>query len=237
MSKDTPVLRWECKAGFELLPDHIRAAECRDWLEECIAPLVAAIPPHARSFVGVDFARSSDLSVDVPLIEYKDLIRHCPFTIELRNVPYRQQEQIAFYLIDHLPRFLGGALDAGGNGGFLSEVCLQRYGASRIQPVMLSENWYREQMPPLKAALEDGTLIDLPSDKDVLGDLRAVQVIKGVPRIPLTRTIGSDKGKRHGDTAVALALAYYASREINKGPVSVKSRHHRAGREIVRGYA
>lgn len=32
---------------------------------------------------------------------------------------------------------------------------MQRYGASRIQQVMLSEGWYREHMPPVKAALED----------------------------------------------------------------------------------
>ena len=61
----------------------------------------------------------------------------------------------------------------------------------------------------------------------VLGDLRLVEVIKGVPRIPESRTTGTDKGKRHGDMAVALALAHYASRELNKGPVTAKSRRRR----------
>ena len=79
----------------------------------------------------------------------------------------------------------------------------------------------------VKAALEDGTLDDLPRDADVLADLRAVQVIKGVPRIPDTRSTGEDKGKRHGDAAVAVALAYYASRELNKGPVTASSRPRR----------
>jgi phage FluMu gp28-like protein len=92
-------------------------------------------------------------------------------------------------------------------------------------------------MPPVKAALGDGTLDALPMDADTLDDLRAVQVVKGVPRIPDTRTVGSDQGKRHGDAAVAVALAYYASREINKGPVTVKSRRHRTGRNIVEGFA
>ena len=237
MSQDTPVLRWECKAGFELLPDHIRAAECNDWLEAHPAPLLAGIPKELMSFLGEDFGRSVDLSVHVPLIQQQNLVRRCPFVIELRNVPFRQQEQIAFYLIDRLPRFMGGAFDARGNGQFLAEICRQRYGATRIQQVMLSEGWYREHMPPVKAALEDGTLTDLPQDADVLADLRAVQVVKGVPRVSDTRTTGEDKGKRHGDAAVAVALAYYASREINKGPVSVKSRRHRAFREIFKGFA
>ena len=101
---------------------------------------------------------------------------------------------------------------------------MQRYGASRIQQVMLSEGWYREHMPPVKAALEDGTLQDLPRDADTLADLRAVQVVRGVPRVPDVRSTGEDRGKRHGDVAVAVALAYYASRELNSGPVYVASR-------------
>lgn len=236
MSADTPVLRWECKAGFELLPDHIRAAECRDWLEAHLAPLLAALPAEAISFNGEDFGRTGDLTVHVPLIQTQNLVRRVPFLVELRNVPFRQQEQIAFYLIDRLPRFTGGAFDARGNGQFLAEVAMQRYGASRIQQVMLSEGWYREHMPPVKAALEDGTLDGLPRDADVLADLRAVQVIKGVPRIPDTRTTGEDKGKRHGDAAVAVALAYYASRELNKGPVTVRSRRRRQAARLTERY-
>lgn len=236
MSVDTPVLRWECKAGFEVLPDHIRFAECRDWLEANLAPLLAALPTDAISFNGEDFGRTGDLSVHVPLIQTQNLVRRVPFIIELRNVPFRQQEQIAFYLMDRLPRFTGGAFDARGNGQFLAEVAMQRYGLSRIQQVMLSESWYREHMPPVKAALEDGTLDGLPRDADVLADLRAVQIVKGVPRIPDSRTTGDDKGKRHGDAAVAVALAYFASREINKGPVTVKSRRRRTGARITLGY-
>ena len=235
MSADTPVLRWACKPGFELLPDHIRAAECRDWLDAVMAPLLAALPTDVISFNGEDFGRSGDLTVHVPLIQHQNLVRQTPFIVELRNVPFRQQEQIAFYLMDRLPRFMGGAFDGRGNGQYLAEVAMQRYGASRIQQVMLSETWYREHMPPVKAALEDGTLDGLPRDADVLADLRAIQVIKGVPRVPETRTTGADQGKRHGDAAVAVALAWFASREINKGPVTVKSRRRRAGVNMI-GY-
>ncbi|ABO60652.1 MULTISPECIES: terminase large subunit domain-containing protein [pseudomallei group] len=237
MSADTPVLRWACKQGFEVLPDHIRAAECRDWLDATLGPLLAALPADARSYNGEDFGRTGDLTVHVPLIEQQNLIRRVPFIVELRNVPFRQQEQIAFYLLDRLPRFTGGAFDARGNGQYLAEIAMQRYGASRIQQVMLSESWYREHMPPVKAAFEDGTIDGLPKDADVLADLRAVQVIKGVPRIPDVRTTGQDDGKRHGDAAVAVALAYYASRELNKGPVTAKSRRRRSSVRMTEGYA
>jgi phage FluMu gp28-like protein len=232
MSANTPVLRWECKPGFEVLPDHIRKAEAHDWLEGQMLPLLEALPTNVISFDGEDFGRSGDLSVHIPLLQHQNLVRQVPFAVELRNVPFRQQEQIAFYLLDRLPRFMGGAFDARGNGQYLAEVAMQRYGASRIQQVMLSEGWYREHMPPVKAALEDGTLDGLPKDADILADLRAVQVVRGVPRIPDTRSTGEDKGKRHGDAAVAVALAYFASREINHGPVKVTTREKKLSDHI-----
>lgn len=232
MSADTPVLRWECKPGFEVLPDHIRRADANDWLEAQMRPLLDALPTNVISFDGEDFGRSGDLSVHIPLLQHQNLVRRVPFAVELRNVPFRQQEQIAFYLIDRLPRFMGGAFDARGNGQFLAEVAMQRYGASRIQQVMLSEGWYREHMPPVKAALEDGTLDGLPKDADILADLRSVQMVRGVPRIPDTRSTGEDKGKRHGDAAVAVALAYFASREINHGPVVATSRSRQTVQRI-----
>lgn len=71
-------------------------------------------------------------------------------------MPFRQQEQITRYLMDGLPGLLGAAFDARGNGAYLAEYAMQRYGSGRVQQVMPTEGWYREHMPPVKAALEDG---------------------------------------------------------------------------------
>ena len=111
-----------------------------------------------------------------------------------------------------------------------------RFGGDRVQAVMLSENWYRAHTAPFKAALEDGTLDKLPRDEDILTDLRAFELIKGVPRIPDTRTRGQDGNKRHGDTAIALVLAHYASRELNTGPVRVSGRNIRRRSRFTGGY-
>jgi len=73
-------------------------------------------------------------------------------------------------------------------------------------------------------------------DADVLADLRALQVIRGVPRLPDVRAKGQDAGRRHGDAAIALALAFYASRELNKGPVRVHTRGVRASAGLLKGY-
>ena len=47
---------------------------------------------------------------------------------------------------------------------------------------MMSEPWYRENMPPFKAAFEDGT-ITIPADRDTQDDLRCLQIIRGVARV------------------------------------------------------
>jgi phage FluMu gp28-like protein len=81
--------------------------------------------------------------------------------------------------------------------------------------VMLSESWYRENMPRYKAAFEDGT-IEIPKDADVLADHRAIVLEQGVAKIS-DRRAGSDGKGRHGDSAMAAALAFFASRaEVGK---------------------
>lgn len=210
MDAAIPVLRWEQPASFVHLPGHLREAEARDWCEEHLAALLARLNPNLGSVFGEDFGRSGDLTVIWPLQLLPNLTRRTPFLVELRNIPFDQQRQILFFIVDRLPRLLGGALDARGNGQYLAEVAMQRYGSGRIHQVMLTESWYREQMPPYKAAFEDGTII-LPKDAEVLNDHRAIRMVRGVARVP--DRAGSVGGQqRHGDSAIAGALAYFASR-------------------------
>ena len=48
--------------------------------------------------------------MDYPLLQEKNLVRRVPFVMELRNVPFKQQEQIAWYLMDGLPNLMGRRL-------------------------------------------------------------------------------------------------------------------------------
>lgn len=209
MTDASRVLRFACADEFVHRPERDREDLARAWCEEHLLPELARLDAHDRHVVGGDFGRSGDLSVFWPLAIKQGMQRHTPFILELRNVPFRQQEQILFFLCDRLPRFEAGKLDARGNGQYLAEVTAQRYG-SRIEQVMLSEGWYRENMPPMKAMIEDGTLT-LPRDRDVHGDFRTLIIVRGVIRVP-ERTTGHDGGKRHGDSAIACALAVAASR-------------------------
>jgi len=203
---DIPVLRWSCDDSYVHLSDHVRHADCLAWCERELRPLLLALPQDRRSYFGQDFGRSGDLTVIWPLLLMPNLQRHTPALVELRNVPFRQQEQILFYIADRLPRFTHGALDARGNGQSLAEVAMQRYGTARISQVMLTERIYGEAMPKFKAALDDDQL-DLMADELVRDDLRAIEVIRGVPRIP----DNTKQGDRHGDSAVAGMLAWHAS--------------------------
>ena len=206
-----PVLRYTCPPGFEREPDEHRRQVIQAWLDTKVGPLLAKLDPQLQSVLGEDFGRSGDLTVITPGQIEQNLTRRVPFMLELRNMPHRQQEQILYYVCDRLPRFVKAAVDARGNGNAVAEFLAQRYGWSRIELVMFTENWYRLQMPPLKAAFEDGT-IAIPRDVDVASDLRLVKLIGGVARVPDQRSSGSD-GKRHGDAAVSIALMHYASRQ------------------------
>lgn len=217
-SKDVPVVRLKYPPGYETIAEHLRMAESLEWCERELLPLLSQIPTDVYSYYGHDFARSGDLSVIWPLVKEQNLRKRTPFLVELRNVPFKQQEQILFYIVDRLPNFLKGAPDARGNGSQLAESAAVRYGFNRIERVMLSEGWYRDNMPPFKAALEDGTFDEIPADRDVTGDIRAFRIVKGVARIPEKRTTekgdGSKSGdKRHGDAGIAAVLADYASRQ------------------------
>jgi len=211
MSAEIPVLRLSCPEDYATRPDPVRETETAIWLKENLEPLLHRLDPRARSFYGMDFGRSGDLSVIAPLQEDRQVIRRTPFVIEMRNVPFRQQEQVLFYLVDRLPIFMGGANDARGNGQFLAEVAMQRYGEGRIEQVMLSNEWYRDNMPRLKDALEDKTLL-IPLDGDILTDLRSFVMDKGVAKIPENKHWkGSDGKQRHGDSGIALVLGIFAT--------------------------
>ena len=203
-----PVLRLRCSDEFKHWHKAAREAEIRDWCEEHLKPLLLDLPEDLWVALGEDFGRSVDLSVIIPLVIRQDLVRRAPFVVEMANVPFEQQRQVLFYICDRINRFQAAKLDGTGNGAYLAEVAAQEYGGHRVEEVKLSERWYRENMPPLKAAFEDGT-IELPKDSFIVDDLRAVKVVQGVAMVPRN----SRQDGRHGDAAIALALAYAASRQ------------------------
>lgn len=208
---DAPVLRLSFPDSFTMLPEHVRKAEVQRWIADELEPVMrATLDPALQSGLGFDVGRYRDLSVICPMQIGRSMRRIVPFLVELSKVPFQQQEQIRDAIAYGLPRFIGGRTDATGLGASLAESGTQRFGEAMIG-VKFSTEWYRVEMPPLKAAFEDD-MISIPRDAEVAADLRAFKVIKGIATLPALRVAGAAGGTRHGDAGIAIALAYSATR-------------------------
>ncbi|GFD84952.1 hypothetical protein KUL150_10110 [Alteromonas sp. KUL150] len=222
------VIHYAQSAEWNQMRPDLRAADIKDWCKEVLLPQLEKLNPEQRHCLGEDFARSGDLTCLWVGARQQDLSLRVPLVVELKNIPYKQQEQILFFIIDRLPRFIGAQLDATGNGEYLAEQAVDHYGAGLIESVKITENWYRESMPPMKSHFEDFTII-LPSDADILDDLRSIQINnRGVPRIPDAKT--DSKKQRHGDGAIACCMMVAASKmeggEIDYMSLPSKAERH-----------
>jgi phage FluMu gp28-like protein len=204
-----PVKRLAVPAGFTFWKDHARRQFITDWCERELLPVLKTLDPHLLHFMGGDYGRVSDLTVLWPLAITRTLRRTTPLVVEMRAVPFDCQKQVQDYILERLPRFGAFKGDATGLGFALAEAAQQKLGELRAEAVMLNVPWYRENAEPLKTAFEDD-MIEIPADSEIVADLRLVQVKGGVPFMPALKS-GVSKD-RHGDSAVALMLAYAASR-------------------------
>lgn len=218
---DGPVIvRGKWDDAFAYLPEDVRRYAIKGWIGEQLQPHLDRLNKLHRHVFGEDFARNRDQAVTVVLDEDGDLAHRPRLVVELSNCPFSSQQQIHEHLVDRLPRFRGGAMDATGNGAALAEAMAQRYGVEMVEQVKLNDAFYLAHMPKLKAALQDGTLRDLPRDAEHRDDLRAIKLVQGVPKVPREArqsagqaAAAADAGgkvQRHGDYAIALFLAEYA---------------------------
>lgn len=216
-------------ARLELPSDHhVRLGEVEresfiaSWINSSIRPLLGLLPGDRLTTVGVDFARSAggDLTVIAPLVERQDLVKRCPWWVELRGVPYDEQWEILRAIVEGVPRFGGGVVDGGGNGGWLGEKAVTYFGEQVFQALHLKESWYAEFLPRFRRSFEEHQIL-VPRDDGVRDDLLMFRLNKnGVPHLPSQHTRDTKTGKpRHGDAAIALLLAH--------------SRHHEAPPELV----
>lgn len=213
-SKDVPIVRWRAEDAFARLPDEQRKKAALLWSAVDLALALKRLSPNDPSAIGVDFARSGDLTVMWLFQTDRNNRRRTGLVVELRNIPFTEQETVCAALATGAPRFQAMKLDATGNGAYLAERMQQRFGVERVEAVKLSADWYIDNFPRLKAAIDDRTA-DLPDDRDVFADFRLVKLVNGVPRVPegeRTPDRGEKRDQRHGDSAIAAVLAYAASR-------------------------
>lgn len=235
MTGEAPVLRWALGNEFMLLPEEQRGRSIQEWCEENLLPLSSHFDRNLLHFMGEDFARSGDLTVFSVFRQESDMRLRACCIVELRNVPFEAQKQILIYLLDRIPNFTKGLFDARGNGQYLAEAAVLKYGTSIIEQVMLSRPWYAEHMPKVKAKFEDGVVYGLPKDSDIMADLRLLRNDRGVPKAPdNAHTKGTDGHNRHGDAAISIALALTAATSeyevFEYEPVAPRSRRGHSNR-------
>ncbi|ODC03227.1 hypothetical protein BFW38_06405 [Terasakiispira papahanaumokuakeensis] len=212
--RSIPILRYEAPQGFEEWTPHQREADVAHWCLRELLPLLEALSPEHRHVFGEDFARRGDLTIFAPLTIDAQLRKRTPFVVELKNLTYQQQEQVMFFILDRLPRLQACAFDATANGGYLAEQARLKLGTEMVDEVHLNRPWYQEWMPKLKGEFEAFNL-EIPRHQSTLDDLLQIQLVDGIPLINKGRTqdlnSSNSKAKRHGDFAVALAMAVRAS--------------------------
>jgi len=217
MKEDAEVLRLELPANYLHL-SHLQQAMLIAPFMGKLAAALKKLPDDVLYSFGFDFGRVADLTVGSLLAIEMNLTRRECLSFELRNVPGKEQKIITRMILDAVrSRLVGAAFDATGMGWTVAEDMGRIFGlredpegAGLIMPIHFSESWYRTEMPPLKAAFEDDK-ISLLVDREHVNDLRSVKLIRGIPRVPPVRE-GEKGKKRHGDYAIALALAHFASR-------------------------
>lgn len=209
MKEIRPVLRLSFDDDFKNWPVESRTREIDAWIKRELQPCLNALSKTEMHFFGMDFARKGHLSVIVPLIKKLNLSRKVPFVIEMHNCPILQQQQILWYVIPRLPRFGGGAMDATGPGQNIAELTWEKW--KSVEQVDLSNAWYRDNMTPFVQHFEDD-MMDIPRDAEHESDLRDLERIDGIIKLPKEATENEEGIPRHGDYAIALALGDFSAR-------------------------
>jgi phage FluMu gp28-like protein len=108
------IVRGQWDDSFAYQPDEVRQFAVQGWVAAQLAPVLKGMNPLRRHVFGLDFARSAHLTVLVVLEEDEQLMHRPRLQLELRNCPFTAQDQVFAAVVAALPRFRGGAADAGG---------------------------------------------------------------------------------------------------------------------------
>ncbi len=212
MSAELAFVAWRPPEDMVDWPEVRRHRETDQWCGDVLLPVLERLPQTRAHCFGEDFGREVDRTDIATVYTDRDLSRIYPLIVELARTPVDVQMRVMRFIVQRLPRFSHGVLDANGNGMAMAEHARQTFGTPRITELKATEDWYREVMPPFKKAFEDDQ-IRLPAHVDVQDDLRMIQLVHGVARIPRSqRRDGSDGQPRHGDAAMAIVHGFAATR-------------------------
>lgn len=204
---DVPIARIARDDAWALNPERLQ--ESAQWFADEIMPVIEALPKNKRTVFGQDFAMDGDLSLIWVLQENTPGHWRTVLVIEMRKISGDAQKQILFALMDELPMFHHGALDARGNGQLHAQAALQ-YKPGKITCIKATLAWYAEWFPSLKQAYEARTML-VANDNDLIADHSVPILVRGNPTMSGRHTKGKDGKPRHGDGVIGALLAWFST--------------------------
>lgn len=211
--EEVSICRFECSDSFLHKSEFIKTKQIKDFFNREIKPVLAGC--KSQVYFGNDFGRSGDLSTYWITQEQNRTSLSTVMLIELKNVPFEQQQYFSDLITDCLDErhiLGGGALDSRGNGQQIAEHGTLRHPGAVIG-VMETNAWYAKYGSELHGLMESKEFT-VPDDDIAKGDFSLVVLKNGIPTIPALRTEDRDrKGLRHGDCASAAMLCVCAWRE------------------------
>jgi len=216
MESGISVYRYNQDNSFSAKDMNERNRIVSDWLFENLYSEVA--DKKTSLWFGMDIGRSVNLSSMV-FIKDDGLTLKTVFVIELFNIPFSNQEQVLFYVLNQIT-VMGGCIDAGGIGLQLAETIKDHY--PNIEKVQINDSWYARQMPKYRQYLEDQS-IRIPHDNDILLDHRQIKKIKGIPKMAGIQKKENSGKRRHGDTVIAICLALQAFEQFEQPDYDILS--------------
>lgn len=206
------VLRLALDDDFAAKEPEERKAWVDDWIQRYLAPALETLDPRVRHVFSQDYARHRDFSSWGATSLVAGMRRRLALSIEMHKVPYAQQRQIIWYAIERLPNRCGGAMDATGSGEALAEETADKFGRTHVHQIKLNRQWYGTWMPKLVQGFAD-SMIEIPADPNIAQDLRAIEEVDGIAMVSKVRRkdVTDPELFRHGDSAVMLALGWFAT--------------------------
>lgn len=158
-------------------------------------------------YMGVDIGRTTDLTV-IHVVEKSGLWRLTRRIIELKNMPFTQQEAVIYALLE-LPQIRRACFDASGIGRQLAEQAREQFG-DKVELVIFTLTVKEDLAVTVRRTMEDG-YFKIPNTPALIADYRGIR--KETTSAGNIRYVGERTSNGHCDRFWAGALCLHAAKD------------------------
>lgn len=198
-------ISWEGDDDEAMTPAE-RRDELQSWLDRhLVGELERINATKLDVYVGGDYGRKINPSCIVLGTVDRSMRRRILLKLEFENMRWEMQDQVLDYCWAHLRRIKAGCTDGNGPGGPSAERAQRRTGG-KVKAVIPTTKWNEFAHRRLGDRISDQGIWVSKEDSMFLADMCSFKRVKG--KIVSSQRVTADerKQKRHGETAVALAM-------------------------------